>query len=351
VEQVTERKEYQGFYKDNEGEAHVVDMQSVTYAPEVDTQQFLTQAAPTIIRPSRAKPRQRTDLLLADIGDLQFGYRRHLDGTLEPLHDERAVDVSLQVIKDQQPNVIILGGDELDMPELSKYPHDSRHFVDTFQTSIDGLHKLLAQLRADNPNARIINLPSNHTERLSKFMIKNAMPLFGIRRANRPEDFAAMSYPNLLRLEELDIEYQGGYPAHIQPINDRLVTIHGDRSNARGSTASMYLNYFERSVMFHHTHRQESLTRTTQMGRYITAFSFGALTSNGGAVPSHGSAVDERDRVVPVSMNWQNGMGFVEYREGDYPFQQHPILIDPKDNYEIKFDGKVYTPNGETSHA
>jgi hypothetical protein len=345
AERLTERKEWDFAIKNADGEIETRRLTSEAYEPEPEDINYLTQAAPTIIRPSRVKPKKRTDKLLADIGDLQFGYRRHIDGSLTPLHDESAVDVTLQVIKDQQPDVIILGGDELDMPELSRYPQDSRHFVDTFQTSIDGLHKLLAQLRADNPNARIINLPSNHIERLGKFMIKNAYPLFGVRRANRPDEFAAMSYPNLLRLDELEIEYQGGYPAHIQPINDRLVTIHGDKSNSRGSTASMYLNYFEKSVMFHHTHRQESLTRTTQFGRYVTAFSFGALTSNGGAVPSHGNAVDERDRIVPHRENWQNGMGFVEYRDGDYPFQQHPILIDPKDNYEIKFDGKVYTPN------
>lgn len=346
-ERLTEHKEWDFGIKNAEGEIEVRRMTSDTYTPEADEISFLSQAAPTIIRPSRAKPRKRTDKLLADIGDLQFGYRRHIDGTLEPLHDPKAVDVALQVIKDQQPDVIILGGDELDLPELSKYPQDSRHFVDTFQTSIDGLHKLLAQLRADNPNAEIVNLPSNHIERLGKFVMKNAFQLFGVRRANMPQEFSSISYPYLLRLDELDIRYDGGYPAHMHPINDRLVTIHGDKSNARGSTAAQYLSYFERSVMFHHTHRQESLTRTTQLGRYVTAFSFGALVRNDGAVPSVRSAVDERDRVVPNVMNWQNGIGFVEYREGDYPFQQHPILIDPNDGYEVKFDGKVYTPNVE----
>ena len=55
MERITQRKEYQGFYKDNDGEAHVVDMESKTIEPTVDTGDFIRQAQPTIVRPTRRK--------------------------------------------------------------------------------------------------------------------------------------------------------------------------------------------------------------------------------------------------------------------------------------------------------
>lgn len=343
-ERLTERKEWDFGIKNADGDIEVRRMTSDTYVPESETPTFLSQAAPTIIRPSRARPKKRKDQLLADIGDLQFGYRRTERG-LQPLHDEKAIDVTFQAIKDAQPDLIILGGDELDLPELSRWSPDSKDFVDTLQVSIDGLHKLLAQLRADNPNARIVNLDSNHIQRIGRYMLKNAMPLFGVRQANMPKDWAVMSYPHLLRLDELGIEWNSGYPAVEYEINDRLTTAHGDKASAKGSTAAMYLPQLERSLLFHHTHRQESLTKTTQLGRYVTALSFGCLTEAGGPVPSYGNSVDDRGRVVPHQENWQNGFGFIEYQTGDSPFSATPVLINPKDGYQAKVNGKVFTPN------
>lgn len=350
-EHVVERKEWQGYAKDANGEIQTVDLTSITYRPDVtdaEIPSFISQAAPTVVRPSKARPRARTNQLLADIPDLQYGYRRLPDGTLLPTHNPDAMDVTLQLIKDAQPNQIILGGDELDLPELSHFPPDSRHFVDTLQTSIDGLHKFFAQLRADNPNARIRNVDSNHIKRMGSFMLQHALPLFGVRRANMPDDWPVMSYAHLLRLDELGIEWESGYPAAEMRINDRLTTIHGDRSNARGSTAAQYLSFRENSLLFHHTHRAESLERTMPSGRRLQAFSFGALTGNEGATPSHGSAVSDKGDVVTHRMNWQTGMGFVEFDEGDKPFQPHAISIDPQEGHVARWNGKDYTPRANS---
>jgi len=343
-ERLTEHKEWDFGIKNDDGEIEVRRMTSDTYEPEADDSSFLSQAAPTIIRPSRAKPRKRKDLLMADIGDLQYGFRRTESG-LEPLHDEKAIDVTFQAIKDAQPDLIVLGGDELDLPELSRWSPDSKDFIDTFQISLDGLHKTLARLRAENPNAKIVNLDSNHIKRIGNFLLKNAMPFFGIRPANMPNDWPVNSYPYLLRLDELEIEFDGGYPATKYQINDRLTTAHGDKSSAKGSTAAMYLPQLERSFLFHHTHRQESLTKTTELGRYVTALSFGALTRIDGAVPSFGNGIDARGNVVHRNENWQNGFGFIEYAEGDSPFSATPVLINSQDGYEARVNGKVYTPN------
>lgn len=346
VEQINRVNLWQGFYKDSEGEAHTVDMAAVQITPKPagGAPSFLSEAAPTIIRPSRSKARASHNQLAADIPDLQYSWRRLPDGSLAPTHDPAAMDVALQIIKDQQPNLIILGGDELDLPELSRFPADSRHFVDTLQISLDGLHNYLAQLRCDNPNARIVSLDSNHIRRIGRMMLQNAMPLFGVRRANMPDEWPVMTYANLMRLDDLEIEFDSGYPATEFPINDRLRTVHGDRSNARGSTAAQYLPYRETSLLFHHTHRAESLTRTTPSGKKISAFSFGSLCDNNGSVPAYGSSVTDKGEVVPHVMNWQTGIGFIEYNHGDRPFAPHAVAIDPHEGHVAVFNGKEYRP-------
>lgn len=344
-EREVSRTEYQMLTKNAEGEAEIHTLEARRFVNDDESERsFLSQAAPTIIRPSRSRPKPRKNQVLVDIPDLQYGFRRMPDGSLEPLHNPDAMDVALQVTKDVQPDLIILGGDELDLPELSRFKPDSRHFVDTLQVSIDGLHRFLAQLRCENPNARIVNLDSNHIRRLGNYMLQHAMPLFGVRRANMPEDWPVMSYAHLLRLDDLDIEWNSGYPAVEFPINDRLTAVHGDKSNSRGSTAAQYLAFRERSLLFHHTHRAESLTRTTPSGRQVSAFSFGALTRNDGAVPAYGSSVSDKGDIVPHVMNWQTGIGVVEYDEGDKPFQPHAISIDPMEDHVTMFEGKEYRP-------
>lgn len=342
--------EYEMITKNSEGEAEKHQLRANRYVidePESE-RSFLSTAAPTVIRPARVRPRQAKNRLLMDIPDIQFGYRRLPDGSLRPLHDPEALDLVLQISREEQPTDIILGGDELDFPELSRFPADSRHFIDTLQVSIDGLHTFLARLRAENPNARIRSLDSNHIRRLGSTMIKHAMPLFGVRQANLPDAWPVMTYPHLLRLEELGIQFDSGYPAVETVINDRLTAVHGDRSNARGSTASQYLNYRERSLLFHHTHRRESLERTTPSGKVISAFSFGHLTDNTGPVPHHGSSVSDKGEVISHTMNWQKGIGFVEYDEGDKPFQTRAVPFhEEASGLVAMLNGKEYRPRKE----
>ena len=62
--------------------------------------QPVQQAAPTVVQ-----PKVRTPALISNswkvavaLPDPQIGYRRYEDGTLDPFHDEDAMDVALQVI-------------------------------------------------------------------------------------------------------------------------------------------------------------------------------------------------------------------------------------------------------------
>jgi len=215
--------------------------------------------------------------------------------------------------------------------------NDSRHFVDTLQLAIDGLHKFYSRLRADNPNAEIKDLNSNHN-RFGKYILRHAPYLFGLRRANMSEDWSNNALPFFLRLDELEIEHVESYQ-----INDRLLTFHGDLAD-RNSTASKYLSRYDTSIMYHHDHRRGYERRVFPSGRAIEAFGFGCQCDITGSVPSYNSSIDSRGNPVPRYENWNNGMGFVEFSKGDRPFKIEAVPIERQDGYLAIHDHKTYKP-------
>lgn len=337
---------WNGYTKNAEGEAeiHLLHAFVPERTPE-DEGRFLSQASPTEIISNPVKRRRHKELLLADVPDLHYGLRKLDNGTLKPTHRPEVMDGWLQVMKDVQPDTIVIGGDAIDMPEISKYDLDSNDFNDTMQLCIDGLHKYFTRLRADNPNAEIVHLRGNHEMRFNKFMIRNAMPLFGVKPANMPESWAVNSYPFLLRLDELDINYTDQYK-----INDRLMTIHGELAN-KNSTASMYLGRYATSMMFHHDHRRGSERRVFPNGQCIEAFGFGTQCDVSGSVPSVHSKIDDRGHVVENYENWNNGGGFVEYSKGDKPFRFQAVPIEAQDNYQTVYNNRVYKARLEVQEA
>lgn len=331
-------------YKDAEGEGHIETLHKYEYDQEVDESRFLSQAAPTKITPSRARSKKRESLLLADIPDIHYGFRRLPDGTLLPTHRPEVMDVTSQIIRDAKPDTIILGGDILDAPQVGRYEMDSNHFVDTLQLSLDGLHRYLAQLRADNPNARIINTKGNHDERFEKFLLKNAKPLFGIKPANMPSSWATNSIPFLLRFDELGIEQETG-PVQI---TDKLITMHGEFA---GDAVKKYLGRYACSVMFHHDHRRGYGRRVFPNGQAIEAFSFGCEADVTGSVPSYHNKVNDRGLVVERYEDWSNGMGFLDYSEKTGSFKPLSVPIEHQDGYEAVFNDRVYQARLEVAKA
>lgn len=332
--------------KNTDNEPEVTTLHKYEYDEPVEESQFLSQASPVRINSSRTRSKARTGLLLADVPDIHYGFRKLPDGSLQPTHQPEVMDKWLQIMKDQQPDTIILGGDILDAPQLSRFETDSNHFVDTLQLSIDGLHKYLSRLRADNPNARIINTRGNHDARFESYLVKNAKPLFGVKPANMPDSFSTNSLPFLLRLEELEIENISG-PVRL---NEGLITMHGEIVKP-GSTAQAYLGKLATSIMFHHTHRREYSRRVFPDGKAIEAFSFGCQADTQGSVPSYYSKVDDMGFMVERSENWNNGGGFIEMSEKTGSFKPVSVPIEVQDGYEASFNGRVYQARQDVLEA
>ena len=341
---------YQSLTKNDEGEAEIHDLVGIQLSPawEEGPKWELPNRGPAVRLPARkAKPKKggawKTACVLPD---MQIGYFRLADETLEPTHDEQAIETALAVIRDARPDVVVLHGDNLDLPEHSRYL-TTPAYARTTQASIDRATLLCAQLRDSAPEAQIIWLAGNHEERLPRHLLSNAAASFGLRRGNLPDSFPVLSVPFLCRMDEFSVEYVPGYPASNWWINDRLRVVHGDKVNSSGSTATKYLAREKVSVLYGHIHRREwaEMTREDHDGpRTVLAASAGCLARIDGAVPSVKGGTDLDGRPVVRHEDWQQGLAVVDYEEGDGEF--HLELVPIREG-KARWRGVDYAPVDE----
>ena len=323
---------YQSLTKDADGEAQVHDLVGIQISPSWETgpEWPVIQPGPTIKLPKSATTKKKTALKTCVVlPDMQIGYFRNREGELEATHDESAIAIALAITKDINPEMVVMVGDNLDLPELGKY-RLSPAFQQTTQASIDRATEICAETRAAAPNAQISWLAGNHEERLTSFMLDNAMAAFGIRRGKHPESWPVLSIPNLCRLDDFGIEYLSGYPASMVWINEHIKVIHGDLVRSGSSTAMAYLKREKISVIYGHIHRREwaEMTREDYDGpKTVTAASPGCLARIDGAVPSTKGGTDLDGRPLKRYENWQQGLAVVQYEEGDGKFNMEMVTI------------------------
>jgi predicted phosphodiesterase len=256
--------------------------------------------------------------------DPQIGYRRFEDGTLDPYHDEAAMEVAMQILAYEASRFngveqVVNLGDFLDLPSQGKYAQEAT-FANTTQLAIDRGHRFLAEQRSvAGDNAKVVLIEGNHDRRLQNFVELNALSAFGLRRANLPASWPVMSLPYLLRLDELAVEYIDSYPAGVHWVADNLRAIHGDKVRSSGSTAAAYTGALPHiSTIFGHTHRLELQSTTTfdRMGKIRSmAVSPGCLCRVDGAVPSVRGAIGIDGRPAEVTENWQQGVAVIKYKD------------------------------------
>lgn len=302
---------------------------------------FISQAAPVKITPSKRKPAVRDHKIIVAFSDSQIDYRR-IDGVDHPIHDERALEVVRLMCRSLQPDVIVNLGDTVDLAALSRFDKDSDHFDHTMQPAFDRVLSMYAGLRSDNPRARIVEVDSNHNTRLKKFMLKHAGPLYGLRQAGSDSKYPAMSYPFLANLESVDVEWVSGYGAAEFVYGEEygappIVFKHGMSSGTNVAGKESAQNP-ETHVVRGHTHRPEMAHRTMRNGHYLTYMVVGVTCSITGDVPSVYNAVDDRNQVVKNQERWQQGLAVItDYQDGTYQFDN--VLI--KDGV-AKYNGRVY---------
>ena len=337
---------YQSLTKDAEGEAQIHDLVGIQISPSWETgpEWPVIQPGPSIKLPKGATTKKRKSALntCVVLPDMQIGYFRNKDGELEATHDEGAIALAVEMVSDIKPELLVLVGDNLDLPELGKY-RLTPAFQQTTQASVNRATEICAALRAAAPTAEIKWLAGNHEERLTNFMLDNATAAFGIRVGTRPESWPVLSIPSLCRLDDFNIEYLAGYPASCVWINEHIKVIHGDLVRSGGSTAHAYLKREKVSVIYGHIHRREwaEMTREDYDGpRTVTAASPGCLARIDGAVPSTKGGTDLDGRPLTRYENWQQGLCVVQYEEGDGKFNLEMVTI--RDGWSLYRDKEYF---------
>lgn len=323
---------WQGFLKNDEGEAEIVDLAGISLVPRwADGPEWpVVQPGPAIRLPAVRSTSLMSGWQRAVVlPDIQIGYFRNADGGLEPTHDEAALAVAIAVTRAAKPALVVLVGDNLDLPEFGKY-RLSPAFQQTTQATIDRATTLCAEVRRAAPDARIVWLAGNHEERLPNYVLDNARAAFGLRAGNTPESWPVLSVPFLCRMDEYGVEYVPGYPASHHWITPRLKVIHGELVRNQASTATAYLGREKTSVIFGHVHRREYAARTRDDHdgpREVMAASPGCLARLDGAVPSTKGGTDLDGRPVYRSEDWQQGLAVVDYDPDDGHFAYENVAI------------------------
>lgn len=325
---------YQSLTKNDEGEAELHDLAAIQFSPSWDS----GPKWPVIQQgPSIKLPHHRSEKRIAKkfkscvvIPDVQIGFYRGRDGTLEPTHDEKAIAVAVAIVNDIRPDLIVCVGDNLDLPEMGKYL-TTPAYQQTTQASIDRATTLCAELRNASPAAKIVWLAGNHEERMPKYLLTNATAAYGLRKGNTPDSWPVLTVPYLTRMDEFKVDYRPGYPASDYWVNEKLRIIHGDRVRSNGSTAHVYLNNEKTSVIYGHIHRIEMAFKTREDfdgPRTIMAASPGCLARIDGAIPSTKGGVDLDGRPLIRYENWQQGLAVVTYEDKrDHKFYYENVPI------------------------
>jgi hypothetical protein len=325
--------------KNNDGEPEVTTLHKYEYG-RGSGDLLVKPVEAAIITPDHRKPPLRDHRVIFVFSDAQIGYRR-IDGELVPIHDETAIKASLRLANDLQPDTVVDLGDTTDFAELSRFSPDSDHFQQTLQPSLQRTHDLFAEFTAATPGARRVTVWSNHVKRLTDHVLKNAPALYNLKAVG--DKYAAMSYPGLLKLDQIGWDYADGYPGEYEYADD-LAFMHGTFAVSSGSTANKLsrANY-GRNVVQGHKHSIETQYHTDRKGRPLGAFVVGALCKIDGAVPSYHNSVGVDNQPVKHFENWQNGVMVIrDYSDGNYQFDQ-VVIRDGK----LFYNGKLYDGNHE----
>lgn len=267
------------------------------------------QAERAKITPSRKKGKDRNYETIAVMGDAHIGYR-NINGEIVPTHDERALQLARYCISEMQPEKIISIGDMVDFAELSRFRPDSDHYIGTLGRSIQRVHDFYAELRADNPKAQIIEVGSNHAQRVKKSLLDDLPQMYNVKRAKSESKYPVMSYPYMANLEHIGVDFYSGENAEYN--YEDMVFTH----NAGKGVNKMLLNYPDTNTFSGHWHNAEMHQYTNRHGKVLGNYVCGVLCRLDGIVPSAHSEVNDVNEPVKRYEKWSQGIIEAHKAEG-----------------------------------
>lgn len=253
--------------------------------------------AVTFDRPRKARSGKFLTALL--YGDTHIGYE-----------DKRACNIVHAIGADAQPDMLVHMGDLLDCYQISKYDKDPAR-KDTLQDEIDAARVHLARARKAMPNARFIYLEGNHEDRLRRALWNLEGPAAQLARLT---DFQrAMTWPALLRLDELHIEHVPYGEQTRHAFLPKFLLKHGTVvRNKSAYTANGEWSKYGKSGASGHTHR---------LGAFFHR------DHNGNQVWVETGCTCRLDPEYCVDPDWQQGAVFLTFNTDNGAFQIEPIYI------------------------
>lgn len=181
-----------------------------------------------------------------------------------PEHDAFAVRAWLTWAKARQPDIIILGGDILELESCSGHGGNIAS-APMFLAEVEAGNAFLDDVQAACPDAEIAYLEGNHETRLQRKVDVAAPNLAG-----------ALCIPDLLRLKDRGIAWRP-YGSVFFPSASKLGFTHGTRANDHH--AKTHLNSYGTSIVYGHTHRAQFYTQGFANNRLRGAFGAPCLRS------------------------------------------------------------------------
>ena len=183
-----------------------------------------------------------------------------------PYHDERAVRNVAAFIRRFKPDQVITIGDEIDMPQVSRWTENTPGwFEQTLASDRDATVEILWDLQVTDM------IRSNHTDRLYNVIMKKIPAFLAL-----PE----LKFEKFMKLDELGIKF------HRKPLEFATdwIAIHGDEGSVKptpGLTALDAARKHGKSVVCGHTHRagQSAFTEASGgvLGRVLRGVEVGNL--------------------------------------------------------------------------
>jgi predicted phosphodiesterase len=224
--------------------------------------------------------------------------------------DEDAVSIALQIVKDFNPHTLVHLGDAVDCYSISKYERDPNRKLG-LKEEIAKARELLWHLASAAHTADLYLLEGNHEDRLRRLIwgansdVQQVLTL--------PEVERALSWRQLLHLDELGIQWVSQRDQTRNFILPKFLLKHGDRVRSQSAyTARAEHEQYGTSGASGHTHR---------LGMYMIR------DHNGSHMWWEAGCLSRLDPDYVIDPNWQQGMLLMEFDQRTAAPSVTPVFI------------------------
>lgn len=239
-----------------------------------------------------------------------------------PMHDEDFHRLTVQMMRDEQPERIVVAGDLIDYASISR--HKKRGGEAGVNESLQAAYDVLRSYREACPNSEIVFLDGNHEQRM--FDALESKGLLSVAQVKRPgEDHTLLSTRHLLRLDELHIEQvfppdHCGYEHAEYKIPDGPYVRHGWLSSSgAGSSALKTLDRLRRNIIVAHTHRSAVTWHT----HWVNGDPVRLVAVETGTA----ARLTEQGMSYAIAPDWQNSLVVVQGMTVDHAVYQDQTLV------------------------